>query len=294
MNLPVVLSRFITSPATGVYSFLEGIDMTARTHIGTQGWIYDGWLGSFYPPRTSKQEMLTLYSKVFDTVEIDSTFYAIPSENSVKGWARRTPPGFVFSVKLSSEITHKNRLRDSRDLLLQFTKRMELLEDKLGSILIQLPPDFSPTEQRALGEFLAILPSGFRFAVEFRDAGGVSESTLEQLQKHNVALTLIDSRWIHRSLSLRLVDQPTADFSYLRWLGPRELTDLSRVQIDRTKELNQWAEAFGVLKAKVPLVFGYFNNHFQGHSPASSNEFKRLVGLPVVGPDSLIVQPSLF
>lgn len=268
--------------------------MKARVRIGTQGWNYDGWTGPFYPPKTSKKEALSLYAKVFDTVEIDSTFYAIPPENTVRGWAERTPADFTFSVKLPSEITHENRLQSSGEILLRFVERMQLLGDKLGCVLIQLPPDFSPAEHRSLSEFIRLLPSDTRFAIEFRDRDWLDSRVLNELREHNVALTLADSKWIDREASFDLAASPTASFSYVRWLGPRDLTDFSRIQIDRTDELRGWADAFAVLTEKVETVFGYFNNHFQGHSPASCNMFKKMIGLPTVDPDQLIVQPSLF
>ena len=268
--------------------------MAASVFLGTQGWNYEGWVGPFYPHSSKTKEFLSLYASIFDTVEVDSTFYAIPSENSVKGWAERTPRNFNFSLKLPSEITHKNRLRDSQGLLEQFMQRISLLEDKLGSVLIQLPPDFSPNEQAALRGFVDQLPSEAHFAVEFRDANWLNESTIDLLARRNIALALTDSRWIHRSLSFRLIENYPADFAYVRWLGPRELTDYSRVQIDRSRELAQWADAFTALKERVSCVFGYFNNHFQGHSPASCNQFKEMLGLPVTHPDALIKQPSLF
>lgn len=268
--------------------------MGTKFFLGTQGWNYEGWIGSFYPRGVSSKELLSLYAKIFDTVEIDSTFYAIPSENSVKGWNARTPSGFKFSVKLPSEITHKNRLRNSHEHLNHFIERMHMLGEKLGCVLIQLPPDFSPSEQSALSAFLKSLPSSIRFAIEFRDSGWLNEQALTELAAHNVALTLTDSRWINRDLSFGIIENYTADFAYVRWMGPRELTDFSRIQIDRTKELKQWADAFRELKEKVQVVFGYFNNHFQGHSPASCNLFKQMIGLAAVEPESLIVQPSLF
>jgi uncharacterized protein YecE (DUF72 family) len=268
--------------------------MTAKVYIGTQGWNYEGWVGPFYPSGTRKKEMLELYSRIFSTVEIDSTFYAVPSEASVRGWVERTPSDFIFSLKLTSEITHKARLRDSGELLLQFVDRVRALKEKLGCILIQMPPDFSPDERTSLNSFLRQLPNDVRFSIEFRDDAWLTGETMAALAEHNVALTLTDSRWIRRDDSLRLLETPTASFAYIRWLGPRELTDYSRVQINRDKELQQWAEAFRSLMDKVSLVFGYFNNHFQGHSPASSNEFKRRLGLNVVSPSSLVTQPSLF
>lgn len=268
--------------------------MNAKIHIGTQGWNYDGWVGPFYPAGTRKREMLGLYSKIFDTVEIDSTFYAIPAEASVRGWAERTPGDFLFSLKLTSEITHKARLRDCKELLLQFTERVRILREKLGSVLIQMPPDFSPAERPALNSFLKLLPDDVRFSIEFRDAAWLTEETLAALAEHEVALALTDSRWVARADSIRLIETPTAPFAYARWLGPRELTDYSRVQINRDRDLQQWAEGFRSLTEKVGVVFGYFNNHFQGHSPASSNDFKKRLGLNVVSPSSLVTQPSLF
>lgn len=268
--------------------------MKARIYLGTQGWNYEGWTGAFYPANTRSKDTLGLYSKIFDSVEIDSTFYAVPAEGAVRGWEERTPRGFKFSVKLPSEITHKNRLQGSEDVLSHFIERINLLKEKLGCILIQLPPDFSPGEHKSLSSFLKLLPGHTRFAIEFRDPKWVSDKTLDELRDHNVAFALVDSRWIGRDLSISVANRPTADFSYVRWLGPRDLTDFSRIQIERKEELKQWAGAFETIAPKVSTIFGYFNNHFQGHSPASCNAFKSLLNLPVVEPATLIVQPSLF
>lgn len=268
--------------------------MKASIYIGAQGWNYDDWIGPLYPRGTPKKDLLHLYSKVFDTVEIDSTFYAIPPETTVQGWLDRTPENFIFSLKLISEITHKNRLVDSKELLNQFSERARQFGKKLGSILIQLPPDFSPAERKSLSNFLKLLPDDLRFAVEFRDPKWLTEATVSELREHSVALALVDSKWIDRELSLNLVEQPTARFSYVRWLGPRELTEFNRIQIERKEELDLWKEGFERLSDKVDYIYAYFNNHYQGHSPGSSNLFKEMLGLPTVSPNSLIVQPSLF
>jgi len=262
--------------------------------IGTQGWNYEGWIGSFYPRAIRPADFLTNYAKIFDTVEVDSTFYAVPAASVVESWKRRTPPGFTFSLKLPSEITHKNRLRASEEILAQFCHRARMLGPKLAAVLIQFPPDFSPNEIFALANFLSLLPPDIRFAVEFRDREWITKDTLHLLRSYKVALALADSKWVPRELSFRIVDQPTADFAYVRWLGPRELTDFSHVQIDRTKEFRQWAEAFDVLRQNVNTIYGYLNNHYQGHSPASCNIFKKLLGLKVIEPDALVTQPSLF
>jgi uncharacterized protein YecE (DUF72 family) len=267
-------------------------------HIGAQGWNYDDWVGPFYPRGTRAADYLDVYAKALDTVEIDSTFYAIPSENSVASWLKRAPEGFTYSLKLPQEITHVNRLQESGDVLARFCERVRPLGEKLALILIQLPPDFSPRSLPAVEKFLPLLPADLRFAIEFRDRAWLSDETgefvLEMLAAHGVALTLTEGKWIPREQMFRLVDRPTADFAYVRWMGPRELTVFSHVQINRDRELAAWAGAFQVLCQHVGQVFGYFNNHFQGHSPASCNQFKRLIGQPVVEPDALVVQPGLF
>ena len=267
-------------------------------HIGTQGWNYDGWVGSFYPRGTRPADYLEVYCKAFETVEIDSSFYAIPSAASITSWYKRSPENFTFSLKLTQEITHVNRLQDSEETLLRFCDRVRGLAEKLGLILIQLPPDFSPRSLPAVEKFLPLLPTDLRFAIEFRDRhwlmDDIGEYVTGLLKANNVALTLTDGKWFTRETMINLTEQPTADFAYVRWLGPREITDYSRIQIDREAELEQWAQGFQALQQNVSQIYGYFNNHFAGHSPASANQFKTLLKLPIVQPEDLDNQPSLF
>lgn len=270
----------------------------SKVYIGAQGWNYDDWVGGFYPRGTKALEFLDLYVKAFDTVEIDSSFYAIPSEASIQSWVSRAPAGFIYSLKLPQQITHEQRLHESGEVLERFCQRTRELGEKLGSVLIQLPPDFSPRSWVALEKFIPLLPADIRFAVEFRDRAWVSEPVVDKVLNlftaYNVALALVDSKWIPRELSLPLADHPTSSFAYVRWMGPRELTDFSRVHINRDREFGEWAEAFTVLRKRVEIIYGYFNNHYQGHSPGSANLFKKLIGQQVVEPESLITQLSLF
>lgn len=268
--------------------------MGAKIHLGTQGWNYDEWVGPFYPRGARRADRLSIYSKAFDSVEVDSAFYGLPSEKAVLSWREQVPPGFLFSVKLPSEITHKRRLHDCDQMMKSFADRFRLFGDKLGCALIQLPPDFSPLERDSLLRFLDSLPGDIKFAIEFRDRRWISEGVLSELSRRGVALALTDSKWMDRELSLALANSPTASFAYVRWLGPHQLKDISHIQIDRSRELEQWAGAFGALSEKVVEIFGYFNDHYQGHAPASCNEFKRLLGLPTVNPADLTRQPSLF
>lgn len=269
-----------------------------KIHIGAQGWNYEDWVGAFYPRGTKSAEFLDLYVKAFDTVEIDSSFYAIPSEASIQSWVNRAPAGFVYSLKLPQQITHEQRLVDAGELLEQFCRRVRGLGEKLGSVLVQLPPDFSPRSWAVLEKFIPLLPGDIRFAVEFRDRAWVNEPLLEKVLKlfaeHRVAVALTDSKWIPREASFPLAERVTAPFAYVRWMGPRELTDFSRVQINRDREFKQWAEVFRSLRERVEIVYGYFNNHYQGHSPGSANQFKKAIGQSAVEPDALVTQPSLF
>ena len=263
--------------------------------LGTQGWNYDAWVGPFYPRGTRAAEYLSLYAKAFNVVEVDSTFYAIPSASAVRGWAARVPAGFTFALKLPKEISHENRLRDPGGVAPLFFDRARELGGKLGPILIQLGPDFMPAERPALEEFLPQLPLDLQFAVEFRQRGWINDDTLALLADHNVALALTDARWIPRRTMFKLAEHPTADFAYVRWMGPnRDITDYSHIQFDRTRELEAWSETLRGLATRVKNVWGFANNHFAGHSPSTARDLQKMVGQEPVLPEELAPQRSLF
>ncbi len=263
--------------------------------LGAQGWNYDAWVGPFYPTGTRAVDYLRVYSRAFDTVEIDATFYAIPTSTTVRGWASRVPDSFTFALKLPQEITHERRFRRSEDVLAEFTDRSRELEGKLGPILIQCAPSFSPAERPALAEFLPLLPADLSFAIEFRQREWARPETFELLRAHRVAIALSDGRWIPRRWLLALAEEPTADFSYVRWMGPnRDLVDYSRVQVDRRAEIHAWVKVLPVLQARVRTVYGYVNNHFAGHSPATLRYLQLHLGQQPVDPSSLGEQMTLF
>jgi uncharacterized protein YecE (DUF72 family) len=269
--------------------------MPAPIRVGTQGWNYDAWVGPFYPEGTKATDFLSVYSRAFDTVEVDSTFYAVPPSKTIRGWAQRTPAEFVFSLKMPQEITHQRRFRDADDVAKEFFDRARELGDKLGPVLIQLGADFHPSELPALAQFLPVLPQDIGFAIEFRDKGWVHDGMLALLAEHNVALALTDARWIPRKQMLALAERPTADFVYIRWMGAdREIVDYSRIQIDRSRELELWSGVIGQLAKRGRSVYGYVNNHFAGHSPSSARELQRMLNLSPVDPDQLGEQMTLF
>ena len=272
--------------------------MAGRVLIATQGWNYAAWVGPFYPPGTRSTEFLPLYARAFHGVEVDSSFYAIPAPQAVRAWAARTPSDFTFALKMPQEVTHERRLREADAPLHEFLDRARELGPRLGPILMQMGPDFSPDELPALEQFIPTLPGDLRFAVEVRQNRWMQPATLprllELLTEYNVALALSDGRWIPRQTMMELADRPTADFLYVRWMGPdRDITDYSKIQFDRSAEIRAWAE---VLKrvAHTRDVYGFFNNHFAGHSPANAREMQELLGQRAVDPATLGRQISLF
>ena len=148
---------------------LSGTPSAARRapiRIGAQGWNYDAWLGGFYPSGTRPTDFLSVYARAFDTVEVDSTFYAIPPEKTIEGWVKRTPADFLFTLKLPQSITHERRLRASEEETALFISRARGLGAKLGPILMQLGPDFGIEEYPALVAYLATWPREVPLAVE--------------------------------------------------------------------------------------------------------------------------------
>lgn len=266
-----------------------------HVRLGSQGWNYDAWVGPFYPAGTRPAQYLATYARAFDTVEVDSTFYAIPAAKVVQGWRARTPDGFTFALKLPQQITHERRLRGAGDVLLEFLDVARELGPKLGPILIQLGPDYGPAELPGLAAFLPLLPPDMDFAVEFRQRRWINDGVIALLREYRVALALSDGRWIPRNVLQKLAEEPTSDFAYLRWMGPdRTIVDYSRIQVDRTKEVSTWAQTLRTMMARVKTAYGYVNNHFAGHSPATIRMLQEQLGLPVVQPERMGDQLSLL
>ncbi len=276
--------------------------------VGCQGWNYDDWVTPraaarpvFYPRGTRAEHMLEAYARAFDTVEVDSTFYAAPSDTTYDAWARRTPPGFTFALKLPRKITHEEGLRgrEAERALSEFCRGARRLKDKLAAVLVQLPPQFEATRDnlRALSEFLPLLPDDIRFAVELRDPFWFEEELLVPVSlRRNVSLALVEGPWATRERVWRAAAPllETTDFAYVRWMGARDLTRFDEVQRPRDANLERWAAAVERLSERLPYVCAYFSNYYEGHAPASANRLKRLLGQPPVAPDELENQPTLF
>ncbi|MDQ6785492.1 MAG: DUF72 domain-containing protein [Acidobacteriota bacterium] len=272
-----------------------------QIYIGCQGWNYDDWTTKaggdavFYPRGARSNEMLETYAKIFDSVEVDSTFYAIPPSSSIDGWCKKTPDRFTFSLKLPQEITHEYNLREpSFPALNEFCERILPLKEKLGAVLVQLPPQFEASKEnaQALREFLAELPGEIRFAVEFRNREWMVDWTFEELGKNKVALCLVEGSWIPLEKTFEAIEKPTADFSYVRFMGERDLTEFDKIQRPQDAHLQMWKEEIERLKTKD--VFVYFSNFYEGFAPASVNKLKELLGQKTIEAASLENQKSLF
>lgn len=271
--------------------------------IGCQGWNYEDWvtkLGAppvIYPHGTRPHDMLALYARAYESVEVDSTFYAIPATSAVENWEKRTPPGFTFSPKLPREITHDRAFGAGSDVLLaEFCERARLLKEKLGCVLIQTAPQFeaSPDAVRALKAFLPLLPRDVRFSVEFRHDSWASGDTAELLSKFGVAVALVEGRWIGRRTLWQLFARQEVDFAYVRWMGERDLTRFDAVQRPQNQNLEIWARACERLRERVPKVYAYFSNFYEGYAPASANKLKKLLGEQVIESGELADQMALF
>ncbi len=251
-----------------------------RLFLGTQGWSYSAWVGPFYPPGTSSSRYLEEYSKHFSTVEMDTTFYATPRLSTVSGWRDRSPEGFVFAAKFPQAITHEGPLTEVGEQAANFLQTMSELGPKLGPLLMQMPPSFTADEFPALETFLCALPTGIRYALEVRHRSWLGEDTraklLRLLEQQGVALCLVQHSYMPK------LDQVTAPFVYVRWLGRREDIpddDYSKIRIDRERQLDTWSEQIRNYLDRGLIVYGYFNNHYQGHSPASVRSLQaRLFG----------------
>jgi uncharacterized protein YecE (DUF72 family) len=239
--------------------------------IGCSGWNYPHWRnGVFYPPRLASRHWLESYAAHFDTVELNSSFYRLPSREAAMRWADETPPGFTFAVKVSRYLTHVKRLREIRLHLPVLLDRIAPLADagKLGPLLWQLPPTFRRDDER-LAAALAEFPDELRHAVEFRHESWFEREPLELLRAHGVALVIADRPEV-RSFQRR---ELTAGFVFVRFHhGSRG----RRGNYSRG-ELEEWGRTLRRWSASRE-VFAYFNNDWEGFAPRNALALKAIVG----------------
>ncbi len=225
----------------------------AHYFIGTSGWHYDDWRKRFYPEALPKTKWLEYYARHFPTVELNNSFYRLPSESTFASWYQASPASFTFAVKVSRFITHIKRLKNSEEAVENFTKRAGILGKKLGPLLYQLPPSMHRNDD-TLESFLSGLPREFRHVIEFRHQSWLVEDVFEILCRHNAGLCVFDMP------SFTCPLRATADFAYIRFHGSDSL--YSSCYSD--EELAGWAKGIADLAANLGSVYVYFNNDVEG------------------------------
>jgi uncharacterized protein YecE (DUF72 family) len=238
----------------------------AATHIGTSGWSYDHWRGSFYPDDLPSGEMLGLYARCFTSVEINTSFYRLPERATFKQWRDTVPSGFTFSVKASRYLSHMKKLKNAKTSARRFFARASTLGDTLGPVLFQLPPRWSFDELR-LADFLASQPPENPLAFEFRDHSWFNARAFELLEKHNAALCIYDLAGFQSPLEI------TADFVYLRLHGP---ADAYRGSYS-TRRLDTWAERLSSWSQRGLSVYCYFNNDEAGYAAENALRLRAML-----------------
>lgn len=236
--------------------------------IGCSGWNYASWRhGVFYPERCPARLWLDYYARHFDTVEVNATFYRLPTAKAVQGWIDQTPPGFTLTIKMSRYVTHVKRLRELAPSLELFYDRIAPLagSPKLGPMLWQLPPTFHRDDER-LSRALELLPPG-RHAFEFRHASWFAPEVTELLRAHGVALVIGDRPEVHAFQTHEL----TADWTFVRFhWGSR-----GRRGNYSDSELREWAER--IRSWPVEECFLYFNNDWEGFAPRNALRLRGLL-----------------
>ena len=245
-----------------------------KLYIGCSGWSYSSWQGPFYPPNMENRMWLPYYSQVFNYVEIDSTFYNIPSELMVKNWNRRTPANFRFTAKFPKIITHEKKFKNVEKDLELFYERMEPLQEKMLALLIQLPPSYEIKEGlEDFSNYNFFFEGSFRYAIEVRHPSWFSDLAYNFFKNNNISMV-----WSQMD---RLQTPPivTSDFVYLRLIGDRRLAEsqFGKIQIDRTEEIKKWAEKMKEViqnekNVKVGIVAA--NNHYGGYGPGTVDIFR--------------------
>ena len=250
-------------------------------YLGTIGFSYKDWEGIFYPAGLPARSYLAYYSEIFNAVELDSTFYGTPPTDRVTQWSSATPPNFKFCVKTPRQITHDLRLVQAKKAMADFIDTISLFDDKLGAVLIQLPPSLTSAQIDTVSAFLAELPGGFRYAVEFRHHSWFTAGTAALLETYRIGWVSVDYVGLPKQIT------QTADFLYLRWLGRHgQFKRHDQEQQDVTAQLEYWVAELQPYLDRAETIYGFFNNDYAGHSPATSNQFKQLIGLPVNSPQT--------
>lgn len=242
--------------------------MTAEIRIGTSGYSYKHWRGRYYPNDLKPSEWLAHYLKDFDTVELNNTFYHLPSEEAFDNWRKATPKDFLFAVKGSRFLTHMIKLKDPQRGVVNFMPRAERLRAKLGPVLWQLPPKWNVNVER-LEIFLSLLPEKHRYAFELRNQTWMTEDVYAVLRKYNAAFCIYDLAGYQSPLEI------TADWTYVRLHGP---TPFKYQGSYSDKKLATWADRIKTWSKSMKAIYAYFDNDDSAFAVKNALTLKEMIG----------------
>lgn len=261
-------------------------------HLGTSSWSSDDWVtAGFYPEGMAPTKYLPHYAQSFDTVEVDSTFYRLPTVGLCQKWRKDVPANFRFALKVTKSITHDMALEGAEKEFEKYLHAVEELGERLGFIVFQFAyfnkqsacPDLGTFIKR-LATFSKACPPRHNYVLEVRNKNWVTKELLAALREHRFAYALTDQQWMPRPTPLWEKfgqDLITRDFAYIRFLGERDriekiTTKWDKLVLDRTKEMEEWIPILKELQKKGISAWAYFNNHYQGYGPGSIAEFRKL------------------
>ncbi|MGB8951500.1 MAG: DUF72 domain-containing protein [Candidatus Aminicenantales bacterium] len=233
-------------------------------HLGTSGWSYAGWREIFYPAHLAQKDWLSYYSEHFNTVEINMTFYRFPRPETLKGWLKKTPADFKFTLKANRRITHIKKLKDVQPDVKYFTLLAENLEEKLGCLLFQLPPSIT-MDLKTLEEFLSTLSPLYKNVIEFRHESWYTEEVFELLRSRQIIFCIVSSSIVPKTVV------STTPIAYFRFHG---LTGGYRYNY-RDEELKEWAES--IKDSNAEECFAYFNNDYKAYAVYNSKRLGELL-----------------
>lgn len=250
------------------------LPLADKLFVGCSGWSYQDWVGPFYPKDTQSKDFLKLYSSVFNTVEIDSSFYRIPNQFMTSLWKKKTPNGFRFTAKFPKKITHDSKLQNVSNTLSYVYKVFGGLGEKMGPLVVQLPPSFKyDNGLPVLQKFVSELNENFRHAIEFRHESWFRSDVYSLLEKYNISFCWSITQYTETPTQI------TSNFIYSRMVGDRSITQFTGIQRDRSDQMRKMEKAIEGAIDSVDQALVFFNNHFAGFGPESVNEFRRLAGL---------------
>ena len=260
--------------------------------LGCSGWNYTdtsdkgGWTGVFYPDKDTKR--LRFYSQFFNTAEMDSIFYekfySKMTKGTFIGMVKATPENFQFSVKVPETITHRKRLEVKKGAITEFEIFLDKISplknsNKLGAILLQLPPSFTVNDFKNIEGFLDRLPTnGYDYSVEFRHPSWKTEGPWDMLKHYNIAAVMTDSPANENLEFLSEVTVTTADHSFIRFHGRNVKGHYWYNYLYNKEELKPWVEKVGQIRKQTKVLRAYFNNHYGGKAVVNALQFKEMTG----------------